>query len=104
MDTNTPTSGLKARNQKAQGNALGAFVWFGSSPERATQQPHRHFVLPLQGKCILGAPSRGVTPGCHVVALSASQKCDVKPLEELNYFRNGEWQFATLRSQLALSI
>jgi len=45
--------GLKARDMKAQGNALGKANVLIPSPERASQTLGYSFVLPFQGKCHL---------------------------------------------------
>ena len=65
--------GLKARNMKAQGNALGKATVIIPSPERAAQSPWYSSVLPFQGKCRVARQTQGVALGCHVVALSARQ-------------------------------
>jgi len=65
--------GLKARNMKAQGNALGKATVMIPSPERASQNPWCSVVLPFQGKGRVARQTQGVALGCHVVALSARQ-------------------------------
>jgi len=65
--------GLKARNMKAQGNALGKATGMIPSPERASQNPWYSSVLPFQGKCRMARQTQGVALGFHVVALSARQ-------------------------------
>jgi len=65
--------GLKARNMKAQGNALGKATVLIPSPERAAQNPWYSFVLPFQGKCHVARQTQGVALGYRVVALSARQ-------------------------------
>jgi hypothetical protein len=67
--------GLKALNMTAQGNALGVPFKNISSPERAAQTSREHFVLPFQGVSSGDFISRGVAPGCLVIALSARNAC-----------------------------
>jgi hypothetical protein len=63
--------GLKARDMKAQGNALGLPAPIFLSPERAKQKWRDCLVAPLQGASFFGFVSQGVALGCHVNALSA---------------------------------
>ena len=63
--------GPKAQNMTAQGNALGTNAQIESSPERAVQISGTRFVAPPQGALLCDFDTRGVAPGCHVIALSA---------------------------------
>jgi hypothetical protein len=69
-------AGLKARNKKAQGNALGIGARIIHSPERARQKSRDRFVLPFQGASSYGFVSQGVALGYHVIALSARDEAD----------------------------
>jgi hypothetical protein len=63
--------GLKARNNEAQGDALGLSAQIISSPDRAQQKWVKCFVVPLQGTSFWGFVSQGVALGCLLTALSA---------------------------------